>query len=238
MLYPLIISLVAGLSTSIGIIFTYLNPKNINKFICISLSFAFGVMVLLSIKELIPIPLKNILIFNEMPCNILIMVIIPFVAFKLINIGNIKIKNSNSLYKVGVLSMISLLLHNIPEGIITFVSGITNMQLGLKLGLAIMAHNIPEGICISIPIYYATQSRGRAFIMTLIAGLSEPIGGLTIYLLFKNYLNLNILNILLYFVGILMILISICNILPEIIKYKKIIWIIYGILLSLFILIL
>ena len=193
-------------------------------------------MILLSIKELIPFSAFFILNTYKLPWNILILLIMPFIAIFLIYLSNHKINNTNSLYKVGVLSMIILLIHNIPEGIVTFMSSLTNKELGLKLGIAIMAHNIPEGICIGVPIYFATRSRGRAFLYTFISGIAEPLGGLLIYILFRNYINFNIINILLYFIGSLMLLISFKEILPEINKYNNKNWFIVGLFLSFFIL--
>ena len=66
-------------------------------------------------------------------------------------------KNGIKLYKIGIISMIIIILHNIPEGIITFITSSSNINLGLKLSIAIALHNIPEGISISIPIYYSTK---------------------------------------------------------------------------------
>jgi ZIP family zinc transporter len=132
--------------------------------------------------------------------------------------------------------MLTLLLHNIPEGIVTFTSSLTNKNLGLKLSLAIMAHNIPEGICISVPIYYSTKSRWVAFKNTLISALAEPFGAIITYLFLYKYINNYILNIILYFIGCLMILICIKEILPEILKNNERKYILYGILVSLFIL--
>ena len=236
MYFPLLISTIAGLSTCIGVLFTYIKPKNINRLICISLSFTFGIMVLLSIKELIPIPLKYILNNIDYPVNFIILIIIPIIAYFILKITN-KYKNINNLYRIGVVNALILLIHNIPEGIITFISSISNSKLGLKLCLGIIAHNIPEGISISLPIYYSTKNRGKAILYTFISGIVEPLGGLIIYILFNKYINLLIINGLLYFIGILMILISFINILNEIIIYNNIIWFLIGILLSLFILI-
>ena len=196
---PILLSTIAGFATCLGILFTYISPKNKDKFIAISLSFAMGVMVLISIKELIPIPLKSILLTYKFPLNIIIGSIIPLITYSLIKISNKTIKSSNSLYKVGVLSMITLLLHNIPEGIATFISALTNTTLGIKMTLAIMAHNIPEGICISVPIYYATKNRIKAFFYTFIAAVAEPIGAILMYTIFRSYINLSFLNITLYF---------------------------------------
>ena len=238
MYFSFILTLVAGLSTCLGYIFTYINPKNKDKCICISLSFAFGVMILISIKELIPIPLKYIYLKHNFNVFLSILITIPIIIYIIINYLNKNYKNTNTLYRVGVLNTISMILHNVLEGIVTFFTTLSNQTLGIKLGLAIMAHNIPEGISIAIPIYYGTNSRGKTFIYTLIAGSSEVIGALLFFITFKNRINADIINILLYIIGCLMIIISIKEILPEILKYKHISWIVVGILLSLFILIL
>ena len=82
--------------------------------------------------------------------------------------------NESNLYRIGILSMIALMIHNIPEGILTFLTSTINIKLGIKLSIAIMMHNIPEGITIAIPLYYSTKSKFKAIKNTLISGLSEP----------------------------------------------------------------
>jgi len=42
--------------------------------------------------------------------------------------------------------------------------------------VAIALHNIPEGISVSVPIFYATGNRRKAFLYSLISGLAEPLG--------------------------------------------------------------
>ena len=234
---PLALTLIAGLSTSLGYLFTYIKAKNINKFICISLSFASGIMALISIKELIPNSLSYIILTSNKYYSLSIILVIPIIIYLFINFFNKNINIQDSLYRVGILNMIALIIHNIPEGIITFMTSTINFKLGLKLALAIITHNIPEGIIISIPIYYATKNRLKAFFYTLIAGLSEVFGALIIYLLFKNLINMLIINIIMYIIGCLMIIIVIKDLIPAILKYNNIIWIMIGIVLSLFILI-
>ena len=46
------------------------------------------------------------------------------------------------------------------------------------VAVAIALHNVPEGLAIAVPIYAATRSRSRALLMTLLSGLSEPLGAL------------------------------------------------------------
>lgn len=233
-----ILTSIAGISTCFGFLLTFIKFKNIDKFICISLSFTFGVMILISIKELIPVSIIYMHYKYNFSVFLALLLIIPMFIYIIINYLNNSIKNSNSLYRVGVLNTISLIIHNLLEGIVTFFTTIANFNLGLKLAIAIMAHNIPEGISISIPIYYGTKNRVKSFIYTFLAGISEIIGALLFFLVFNKNINMEIINIFLYIIGCLMIIISIKEILPEIIKYKNINYFLCGVVLSLFILIL
>src|SRR5574344_2584165 len=95
---PLILSSIAGLATCLGIIFTFLKPKNVNRFICFSLSFAMGVMFFISIKELVPLPLINIYKSYNLLISIIITFILPIMAFKIVNLSKQKINSSNNLY--------------------------------------------------------------------------------------------------------------------------------------------
>ena len=124
--------------------------------------------------------------------------------------------------------MFALLLHNFPEGIATFMSSYKDISLGISLGIAIMMHNIPEGISISVPIYYSTGSKRRGVVYSFISGIAEPIGALLTYLLLKNYITDLSLSIVLILVAGIMITLSINELLPEAIRYKKDKYIIIG----------
>ena len=87
---PFLLSSIAGLSTCLGILFTYLPTKNNKRFICIALSFAMGVMILISIKELVPIPLKNILLSYKVLPALIIALIVPIIAFLIVFLSNKK----------------------------------------------------------------------------------------------------------------------------------------------------
>lgn len=235
-LNALLLAFIAGFATNIGILFTYLGHKKVGEIIVVSLSFAFGVMTLISIKELIPQPLNYIFHTLNFGAVIIILFLCPLLALLIVKLSKAKIKEGSSLYKVGVLNMLSLLIHNIPEGIVVFTSSIASPTLGLKIALSIMAHNLPEGICIAVPIYYSTNNRKKALLYTFISGIAEPIGALLTYLFLKPFISLIFLSIILYFVGCLMLIIAITEILPEILSYHKKICFCLGILCSLLIL--
>ena len=226
-----IISSLAGLSTLIGSIVIFFNIKreNINKFITYSLAFSISIMIGISITDLIPTSLFNILIRFKLFYGLFIFLICFFLGFIAIYILNKLMKNqNNSLYKLGILSMIALLLHNFPEGIATFIGSVQDINLGLKLSLAIMFHNIPEGISIAVPIYYATKSKKKALTTTLLSGLAEPLGALIAYLFLKNYITDTMISIVLLFVAGIMITLSIEEMLPKAISYRENKFIYFG----------
>ena len=110
--------------------------------------------------------------------------------------------------------MLAIIIHNIPEGIATFISTKKDTSLGISLTIAIAIHNIPEGISIAIPIYYSTNSKIKAFTYTLISALSEPFGGLITYLFLSKYINNKVLGILFAIIAGIMIQISLKELLP------------------------
>lgn len=223
-MYAFLVSTLAGLSTLIGCLFIFIKVKNINRFISTSLSFSAIVMILISIFDLIPNSFFYLL--NEYKLFGIIVAIISFLlGIYLIKISNKLINNleekGSSLYKLGIISAIVLVMHNIPEGIITFLTSETNFKLGIKIAMAITLHNIPEGICIAVPIYYSTKRVGKAISTTLISGLTEPLGALLTYLFLYKYITNDILNIIFIIVAGIMISLAINEILKESIKYSE-----------------
>lgn len=232
-IFPLFLSLIAGLSTVLGSVFIFLKIKKVGEFIVFSLAFSLGIMTFISIFDLIPSSFLTIINNYGVYFGITIFVLTLFLGYQTVRIINDKIKNNDSsLYKIGVLSMISLILHNFPEGIAVFIGAATNINIGIKLCIAIMLHNIPEGIAISIPLYYSGVGKWKTFLYTLLSGLSEPIGALIAYFIIKDYINENMLAIVLTFVAGLMISLSLNDILKEIKKYKKFNYMIYGLISS------
>lgn len=232
----ILLSILAGGATNLGVLFTYFKKDRVREVISVSLSFAFGVMSLISFKELLPLPIKYFIKNLNIGVALLIIFLIPVLAFMILKISKINIKKGSNLYKIGILNMLILFLHNLPEGIAVFTSSVASQRLGLKIALSIGAHNLPEGICIAVPIYYSTGDRRKAFFYTFLSGVAEPIGAIITWLFLKPFVNICFLNVTLYFVGCLMLTIAILEILPEVLSYKRYFYILVGLLLSLFIL--
>lgn len=222
--YAMLISTIAGMSTLLGSIVIFLNIKeqSINKFITFCLSFSIAIMIGISITDLIPTSFFTILFNYKLPISIIIIFLSFTLGMILVFFVNKLMHNdNNSLYKLGILSMVALMLHNLPEGIATFIGSINDVSLGLKLSLSIMLHNIPEGISIAVPIYYATKSKKKAIFHTFLSGFAEPLGALLAYLFLKNYITNTTISITLLFVAGLMITLAINEMLPKALSYKE-----------------
>lgn len=222
--YSLLISSFAGISTLLGGLVVYFKFKDKNSFIAFALSFSLSVMISLSIFELLP----DSFITLSSRFGLLVGIIFTSVMFLVgkflvtkINKKLALLQNKDNLYRVGLLSMIALMLHNFPEGIATFMASYNDLSAGISLGIAIMLHNIPEGISISVPIYYATGSKKRGVIYSLISGLAEPLGAILAFIVFKNYINDITIALVLVIVAGIMITISINEMLPEVNSYNK-----------------
>ena len=216
----ILISSLAGLSTMMGTFLIYVKTKEQGRILAFSLGLAFVVMFLISILDLIP---ESLRLMQEAKTNYIFVkaLLCLLGGYWLVSVTEKRIKNSNQLYKIGILSMITLFIHNLPEGIITSITTYNNVKLGLKMSVLIMLHNIPEGICIALPIYYATKSKGKAYKYTFISGLGEVMGALLSILFLKDLITSSLLAGILMITSGIMITLSLDKIFIEALSYKK-----------------
>lgn len=223
-IFSFIVTFIAGATTMIGVLPIYFKKINEEKLIPACLAFSSGVMICISFFSLIPEGCDLINInFYSFPSFILtfIFIVIGILFSIYIDRGVKKRFSNNNLYKLGIISIIVLMLHNIPEGITTFLSTSNNKALGISLSFAIALHNIPEGISIAIPIFYSTKSKFKALSYTFLSGFSEFFGAIFAYIFLKNYINNFLLGAILATTAGVMMHISIYELLPNSIAYKK-----------------
>ena len=89
---------------------------------------------------------------------------------------------SNKLLRMGLFTALAIGIHNLPEGLATFLAALHDPSVGIAIAIAIALHNIPEGISVSVPVFYATGSRRKAFAYSFLSGLAEPVGAMIAYL--------------------------------------------------------
>lgn len=217
-----LLSSLAGFSTLIGTFVIYFSKKKTINFLVGGIAFASGVMFFLSIFDLIPESinfLRNT--YKIIPCLLISFISLSFGVCLSIVIDKLfpSTFDEKVLYKLGLITMIGIMIHNIPEGIATFITTKENIKLGLSITIAITMHNIPEGISIALPIYYYTGSKKKAFIYTFICAISEPFGAFIAYLFLKpTSLTLGIIYAV---IAGIMIHISMYELFPNAKKYKK-----------------
>jgi ZIP family zinc transporter len=126
---------------------------------------------------------------------------------------------AKALARVGLLTAIVIAIHNFPEGMATFVTALSDPSLGFSVAVAVAIHNIPEGISVSVPIFYATGSRKKAFWYSFLSGVSEPVGALLGYFLLKAFFTETLFGIMFSAVGGVMVFISLDELLPTAREY-------------------
>lgn len=134
----------------------------------------------------------------------------------------------HKLMRMGLFTALAIGIHNFPEGLATFLAALQDPSMGLAIAVAIALHNIPEGISVSVPIYYATGSRKKAFIYSAVSGLAEPVGAIIAYAAIRFFLGggtgvipPEIMGILFGGVAGVMVYISLDELLPTSRAYGK-----------------
>lgn len=239
-LFAFTLTLIAGLATGLGSAIAFFAKKTNTSFLSFSLGLSAGVMIYISFIEIMPESQRLLMnIYGEIAGKwitlasffggIFLIGLIDFFipsaenpheARKLEDM-NSEEKNKSSLMRMGVLTAIAITIHNFPEGIATFISALEDPQIGISVAFAVAIHNIPEGIAVSVPIYYATNSRRKAFTYSFLSGLSEPLGAIIGYFLIIYFFSMDIMGIIFGVVAGIMVFISMDELLPAAHRYGK-----------------
>jgi len=242
-LYPFILTLIAGLSTGIGSALAFFARGTKSRLLPLSLGLSAGVMIYISFMEIFPQAnsvistvhgVKTAAIWTSAAFfgGILIIAIIDYLVPESANPHEIhkieemddksaRKKAKSHLMKIGTISAIGIAIHNFPEGMATFIVASGNAALGIPMAVAVAIHNIPEGIAVAIPIYYATGDRKKAFYLSFLTGLSEPVGAVIGYGLLMPFMNEFVFAVILGVVAGIMIFISLDELLPAAEKYGE-----------------
>lgn len=215
----LFICFLSGIATSLGYFFCYLKIEK-NKLIASTLAFASSIMFFMSLLELIPEGIAIIKAHYMIPTSILMISLFFTIGILIaLSINNIIKNNEDNLYKVGIYTAIGLIIHNILEGFITYLTLKIDTEIGLKMALSITLHNIPEGISIAIPLFYSINGRKKLFKSLLLLSSSEVLGAILAFTIFKN-VELKIVGELYLIIAGIMSFIAIFELLKESLHYK------------------
>lgn len=232
-----------GLATGIGAVFAFFGKKENTLFLSLSLGFSAGIMLYLSAMEILPASLK-MTSQTDTAIGFLIGVLFIGIIDKMIpnnenpheffhkqaDLKHLKTPPYNHLLKTAVFTAFAIGLHNFPEGFATFISLLEQPQIGIGIAVAVALHNIPEGIAVSVPVFYATGSRKKAFWYSFLSGLSEPIGAVIGYMVLKPFLSDSVVGLVLSATAGIMVYIALDELLPSAGGYAQNHWVILSLL--------
>lgn len=228
------LTLMAGLATGIGSIMALFAKRTNTKFLAGSLGFSAGVMIYVSMVEIFQ-KSKKYLIGSVGEIRGSYYAVAAFFAGLLIiglidwlipstegDIGNMKESSKeDTLKRMGFLTALAIGIHNFPEGMATFTSALRDPHLGIAIAVAIAIHNIPEGIATSVPIYFSSGSRKKAFFVSFFSGITEPLGAILGYVIMRPFFNDTVFGVLFGIIAGVMVFISIEELLPMAREYDK-----------------
>jgi ZIP family zinc transporter len=244
------LTMFAGLSTGIGSAIAFFAKKTNTAFLSVALGFSAGVMIYVSFVEIfVKARIELSVVLGEGPGywvtaaaffgGILFIAIIdklipsidnPHEMHKVEEMEDIQALKDKKLMRMGLFTALAIAIHNFPEGLATFTAALTDPGLGIAIAVAIAIHNIPEGIAVSIPVYYATGSRKKAFWLSFLSGLAEPVGALVGYLILMPFLSPVVFGVLFAGVAGIMVFISLDELLPAAEEYGEHHLSIYGLI--------
>jgi ZIP family zinc transporter len=212
-----ILSVIAGFSTMLGVLAVIYNRSLSTTYLSAMLGVSAGVMVSLSLIELVPTAVEelgNVVAFSIFFISLIIYYVVEIYITKLEQRNNTTYTAHKKLYRIGIAATLALLIHNIPEGIITLTGTLVEEEYGIMLALAIMIHNIPEGVVIAVPMFRASDSKSKTVKFGLVASIAEPFGAI-IAIVFLSFFQQNIvIYASLAFVAGIMVGLSVVDILP------------------------
>lgn len=237
----LVLSGIAGLATGIGGAIAFFSKKNDKGFLALALGFSSGVMIYISFMELLPEAVQTFGERGKMIAGLCFFagIFFSFLIDQLIPEDenphefhdqadfDDKVKAAK-FKKSGLLVALAITVHNFPEGMAVAGAALDSWQMGWTIAFAIAIHNIPEGMAVSLPIFYATNSRKKAFYYACLSGLAEPFGALVGFLILRPFLTESILSMLFATIAGIMVFISFDELMPLAEKYGEHHKVIYG----------
>lgn len=163
-----IIGLLAGvIGTGFGGIISAIFKSNVDKYLDFFMGLSGGIMLAVVTFDLMSESMDQM--------GVLYTVIFTFVGVLLTMYIKTRLDVSKDM-KSGYLIFISIMLHNLPEGLAIGSSFMSTQSLGMTLAIVIGLHNIPEGLAMALGLVGSKMKISKIILFTVIAGIPMGIG--------------------------------------------------------------
>lgn len=219
---------VTALGAAIVVFFRSPNLKGMN----IMLGFASGVMIAASFWSLLQPAIERAEAASGLPAYLVATVgflsgaLFMWISDKVVSFARRKAditqgKPDDRLHRI-IMLILSITLHNIPEGLAVGVAfgalqgsgyGAEDLMGAISVAVGIGLQNFPEGAAVSVPLRREGFSRKKSFLLGQASGMVEPIAGVVGALLVVSMET--ILPYALSFAAGAMILVAVHELIPE-----------------------
>lgn len=165
-------SFVSLAGTMLGASLGVMIKKPSNKFLGAIVGFSGGLMLSVVVFELIPEAMNKLNFLGTILYCLIGIVIIIFIDNLCSENSNFHNKHS----KVAFMVAISIMLHNLPEGIIMGCGFVAGEKLGITMALIIAIHDVPEGIAVAAPLMVSGTRVSRILLYTFLTAFPTAIG--------------------------------------------------------------
>ena len=184
----LFITFLLGIFISIGVIIA-LFLKNQKKLLDFIFSFAFSILIMLILTDLLDhaishLGITNIYLFILFTC-------LGLLLFKFLDEfvpDHDDKKSKENTVHIGLLATIALIIHNFVEGMAIYLTTTNDINAGIMMALGVGVHNIPLGIIITTTMNGNKNLKKYLICLTSLF-LSSFLGGLILFLFNINTVN-------------------------------------------------
>lgn len=234
MLYAILLCAVASLATGAGGLIVAMWPDISHRTLSAFQGFAAGVMITVSFINMLPNSMTDfsVMLGTAGACVIVAVLFAAGWGISLL-MAHIIIPDSDdgqnsAVRKMCLITTAVIVLHNLPEGMLTSFSGFSDRQLGVQMAAAVALHNIPEGVAVASAVICMTSSKPKAVLHSFAAGMAELAGGAAALVLMHGFITPHILNGVLAVISGVMVQVSLCQLIPNGAKIHSIASVIAG----------
>ncbi len=85
---------------------------------------------------------------------------------------------SGGMYGMGLLVLIGIAFHNLPEGLAIGSTLVESKSLAISLSLLMFVHDIPEGIAVGLPLRLSGMSAAKVLLLSFMTGMPTAAGAI------------------------------------------------------------